>query len=186
MNTKITHFKELPLSNINLPESITQSDILNKILTEVYNGWPGQTGLERVKNVIEFISSRIPQYAKAINKSELEMLEILATKRTVNYTNYFQNHYIPDIDKVLIFDSVEDFKKQYPSGKYVCPACSGISTDYQECNSGTIVDKKTKEICNWKVYGLLGDLGKGIRVLIRDKFTDFPKPIHMFKPIEHQ
>jgi hypothetical protein len=188
MNNRITNADELtsalPFGNMMLPAALMQSEIMNKIIVEVYNGWPGQTGLERVKNVVTFICDRVPQYAKVMGKSELETLELFAKSRNCNYTNYFQNANFPDLLEVFVFDTIEDLKARFPSKQYQCPCCGGISTDYQECNSGKIVDKKGKEICNWKVYGLFGDMGKGIKVIVKNMFTDIPKPVAMFKPVE--
>lgn len=188
MNRRITKADEvIPVVSFDinvLPDGFMQSEIMNKIIVEIYNGWPGKIGLERVKDAISFISERIPQYAKVTEKSELETLEIIAKARRVCYTNWFQNAYLPDLSSVYVFDTVEGFRAQFPSGNYQCPKCKGLSTDFQECNSGVFVDKKKKVVCNWKVYGLFGGLGEEIKVVIKDQFENFPKPFSMFRPIE--
>lgn len=189
MNNKITNANELASSldfgNIELSTALLlQSEIMNKIIVEVYNGWPGKIGLERVIEKVTFLCERVPQYAKVMGKSELETLELFAKSRTCNYTNYFQNAHFPDLSEVYVFDTIEDLKAKFPSKQYQCPCCGGISTDYQQCNSGKYIDEKVKEVCNWKAYGLFGDMGKGIKVIIKSMFTDIPKPITMFKPIE--
>jgi len=61
------------------------------------------------------------------------------------------------------------------TGKYICPNCEKESTDPYECS---------QEKCDWKVYGLFGDLGKGIKVIIKDKFLEHPVPMRIFKPVE--
>lgn len=57
--------------------------------------------------------------------------------------------------------------------KFRCPSCGGISTNPYCCNSGLEVSKATKKkpakVCDWKVGGLFGDLGKGIYVYCKDK-----------------
>jgi hypothetical protein len=170
--------------NTVLPAALLQSDIMNKIIVEIYNGWPGETGLQRVVEKVNFLCEKVPQYAKVMGKTELETLELFAKSRNCNYTNYFQNANFPDLSEVYVFDTIEDVKAKFPSKQYQCPCCGGISTDYQECNSGKTIDKKGKEVCNWKVYGLFGDMGKGIKVIVKDMFTEIPKPIAMFKPVE--
>ena len=166
-----------------LPACLRQAGIIDEIMLEVYNGWVGKTGEERVLSVLKIISERVPQYAKVAGKTELEFLTLYAKSRRCNYTNWFQSSYLPDLSDVIVFDTVEDFKNKFPSGKYTCPRCGGETTDYQQCNSGKVIDKKGK-VCDWKVYGLFGDMGKGIRVIIKNRIEDFPKPISMFKPIE--
>ena len=51
--------------------------------------------------------------------------------------------------------------------KFDCPYCGEISTDPYECNSGAKVSDD--KICDWKVYGLFGDLGKGTFIYCKDK-----------------
>jgi hypothetical protein len=185
MNNRITNADELtsalPFGNMVAPAALLQSDIMNKIIVEIYNGWPGKTGLQRVIEKVTFLCERVPQYAKIMGKTELETLELFAKSKNCNYTNYFQNVNFPDLTEVYIFDTIQDFKAKFPSKQYTCPRCAGISTDYQECNSGRAVDKK---VCNWKVYGLFGDMGEGIKVIIKSMFNEIPKPVAMFKPVE--
>jgi len=188
MNNRITNADELTsvlsFGNMVLPADLMQSEIMNKIIVEIYNGWPGKVGLERVNEKVVFLCKRIPQYAKIMGKTELETLELFAKSRNCNYANYFQDANFPDLSKVFVFDTIEDLKSKFPSKQYQCPSCGGISTDYQECNSGKTIDKKGKEVCDWKVYGLFGDLGKGIKVIVKDMFAEIPKPVAMFKPVE--
>lgn len=188
MYNRITNADEiisaLHFGNMVLLEGFMQSGITNKIIVEVYNGWPGEIGLERVKNVVTFLCERVPQYAKVMGKTELDTLELFVKSRNCNFTNYFQNANIPDLTDVYVFDTIEDLNSKFPSKKYQCPCCGGITTDYQACNSGKTIDNKGKEACNWKIYGLFGDMGKGIKVIIKGMFTEIPKPVAMFKPVE--
>lgn len=158
-----------------------QSDIMNSIIVEIYNGWPGPTGRQRVVDKVTFICKRIPQYAKMMGTTEIEALEYFAKSRTCNYTNYFQDAYIPDLSDVHVFETIKDFLAKFPSKQFRCPRCEGISTHPHACNSGVVIDKKENEVCNWKSYGLFGTLGKGIDVLIKSQSL---KPTHIFKPVE--
>jgi hypothetical protein len=186
MNNRISNADELssalPFGNTMLPTDLVQSEIMNKIIVEIYNGWVGQVGLERVVKTVNFLCEIVPQYAKVMDKSNVETLEILAKSRNCNYTNYFQECNLPKLSDVYIFETENDFFEKFPSKEYQCPSCSKISTDYQKCNSD--YTDKNGVVCNWKVYGLFGSMGKGIKVLVKDRFTDIPKPIMMFKPIE--
>lgn len=187
MNHKITSADELapawPFDNMALPADLMQSEIMNEIIIEIYNGWPGKIGLQRVIETVTFLCERVPQYSKVMGKTELETLELFAKSRNCSYINYFQNANFPDLSEVYVFDTIEDVKARFPSKQYQCPCCGGISTDYQECNSGKKIDKKGK-VCDWKVYGLFGDMGKGIKIIVKSMLTDFPRPIAMFKPVE--
>ena len=92
--------------------------------------------------------------------------------------NYYQEANQPLIkgDNVKVFDTVEDMMKSIKEYKFRCPACGGISTDPYECNSGVISDGNP---CDWKVYGLFGDLGKGAYVYCKDKL----KGENIFMPL---
>lgn len=74
-----------------LPAALMQSEIMNKIIVEIYNGWPGQVGLERVIEKVNWLCKKVPQYAKVMDKTELETLELFAKSRNCNYINYFQD-----------------------------------------------------------------------------------------------
>lgn len=166
---------------VGVSQELRNSEILQEIILEVYGGWGGKEGEKRVLEVLIFISERIPQYAKVVGKTDLDFLILYANARRVNYNNWFSDTYLPDLDTVFVFDTIDDFKTKFPSGKYICPSCEGESTDFQTCNSGL---RNTGQKCNWRSYGLFGTLGKGIKIYIKDMVTDFPKPIEIFMPIE--
>ena len=90
MNNRITNADELtsalPFGNMVLPAALLQSEIMNKIIVEIYNGWPGENGLQRVIEKVNFLCERVPQYAKVMGKTELETLELFAKSRNCNYS----------------------------------------------------------------------------------------------------
>lgn len=167
---------------------------LEEIKTEAKNSWGGQTGIDRMNSVENIILTRVENYSKILGIPKEEILAAFEKNRNVCTVNFYQESNFPLLeDGILILESIDDFKQKFPSHKSICPACGGVSTDYYECNSGvkreTITGKgknkkKTEFVCDWKVFGLLGDLGKGIKVIIKDKFLEHPKPILIFKPIE--
>lgn len=162
-------------------EELKNNPDYNAVLCEVYNGWPGQTGLQRVQNVVDLLEDRIPQYARIAGKSHAAMLKLFCEKRNVNYTNYFQDENFPDISAVLVFKNLEEFRERFPSGIYLCPYCKGSSKSPYRCDSGIKVSGK---ICNWKVYGLLGGLGNEVKLLFLDRMDEIPRPESIFRPIE--
>jgi hypothetical protein len=50
-----------------------------------------------------------------------------------------------------------------------CPACGGVSKNPYACNSGLPLKGTKNGLCDWKVYGLFSDMGKGIFVYCKDK-----------------
>jgi len=122
---------------------------------------------------------RAKQYEEKLGVKWEDVLNSWEEGRNYWYMNYYQNSNQPKIkgDKVKIFETVDDMLKSIGEKKFRCPACGGITTDPYECNSGI---KKDGKVCDWKVYGLFGDLGKGIFVYCKDKL----KGETMFMPIE--
>ena len=126
----------------------------------------------------------------------MEILEAFAKKRSYSVINYYQKGNFPSLggQNVKIFETKDDFLKAFPSKKFICPCCDGISTDPNTCNSGDLMtqEKRSKkgkitqksEICNWKSYGLFGTLGEGYGFIIKDKFIEDPIIYDIFQPIE--
>lgn len=187
MYQQFTSIDQLPASCIEalqaLPEELRNASITHEIILEIYNGWPGKTGEDRVREKMALIALRVPQYAAVMGKTHLEFLTVYAAARQCNYTNWFNESRLPDLSEVMIFENTQEFIKRFPSGKSICPACGGESTDFQECNTGKVVDKKGN-VCDWKAYGLFRTMGKGIQVILKDKIEGFPSPVTLFKPIE--
>jgi hypothetical protein len=77
--------------------------------------------------------------------------------------NYYQDGKQPEIkgDRIRTFESVQKMFESIGTHKFRCPACGGISSNPYECNSEIKIKGKK---CDWKVYGLFGDLGKGVFV----------------------
>lgn len=137
-NEKITDLKDLgdqiDLKGI-IPIQVVNSPIFNKIAVEIYNGWTGPTGRQRIIEKAKFIASILPAYSKMYSKNYVETLEIIAEARNVNYTNWFQNGNLPQVKDVLVYKNIEDFRKKHPEGKYICPACGGKSTNPSKCDT---------------------------------------------------
>ena len=117
------------------------------------------------------IIDRAKHYDKKLGIPWKEILESWEEDRSYWYMNYYQDGEQPliETEKVRVFDTIEDFKKSVGHNEYICPSCGRVSNDPYECKE-----------CGWKVYGLLGDLGKGIFAYIKEK----KKGQTIFKPKE--
>jgi hypothetical protein len=82
--------------------------------------------------------------------------------------NYYQDCNQPMInsERVRVFETRDDLLQSIGKTGFRCPACDGVSTSPYECTSGKEMSKG--KICDWKVYGLFGDLGKGVFVYLKD------------------
>lgn len=139
---------------------------------------------KEITKTIRFVNGITLHYAKFIGTSQQEILNALEDGRSYWALNFYQRANLPRLDKIDgIFESLEDFFKHFPSKKYICPMCGGLSSDPQTCN--TKLPAKTKSgICDWKAYGLFGCIGKGYSFICKDTFALDPKILTIFKPME--
>jgi hypothetical protein len=120
-------------------------------------------------NKFKWVIERAKHYAEKLGLNWEDILDSWEADRTYWYMNYYQESNQPEIngDKVKAFETVDEMLKSIGDKKFRCPACGGISTNPYECNSGLEMSKG--KICDWKVYGLFGDMGKGVFVYCKDK-----------------
>lgn len=117
----------------------------------------------------KWVIDRVYHYSKTLDIPVENILDSWEKDRNYWYMNFYQNSNQPLINpgrKVKVFETVEDFKESGIEKGFRCPACGGVSTHPTICNSG----KRFKDhICDWKSYGLLGTLGKGVFVYIKSE-----------------
>jgi hypothetical protein len=133
------------------------------------NSWSGETGERRAVELEKYLRGKLEEYSKALDIPQEEILKSWEEDRTYSAINYYQEANQPSIkaDKVRVFETVDEMLKAIGDKKFRCPACNEISTNPYSCNSGEEMEKG--KTCDWKVYGLFGDLGKGVFVYIKDK-----------------
>lgn len=119
----------------------------------------------------KWVIDRAKSYEAKLNIPWTDILTSWETNRDYWFLNYYQDCNQPKItsDKVRVFESVDQMLEAIGEKQFRCPACNGISTNPYRCNSG-IKTQNGKE-CDWAVYGLLGDLGKGVFVYCKDKIN---------------
>lgn len=141
----------------------------------IENGWEAY----RVNSKFDWVIDRAGHYADKLGIPINDILNAWVDGCDYSFMNYFQDANQPKIkgDKVKVFDNVEQMLSEIGDKKFRCPACNGISTNPYSCNSGEEMSKG--KTCDWKVYGLFGDLGKGVYVYVKDQL----KGENMFMPI---
>ena len=128
----------------------------------------------------KWIIDRAKHYEDKLGISWEDILDSWEENRNYWYMNYYQEANQPKIDgdKVRVFDTIEDFRKSVGNKGFRCPSCGGITTNPYECNSG--MEMSNGEICDWKIYGFFGGLGKEVFVYIKEKI----RGEKIFMPIE--
>lgn len=117
---------------------------------------------QRCQEQLDWIIDRAKHYEEKTGISYLEIIDAWEEARNYWYMNYYQdcNQPLLNSDKVRVFDTVDDYKKAVGIEGFTCPKCEHVSLNPYECDS---VD------CDWKSYGLLGTMGKGIFIFVKDK-----------------
>lgn len=144
----------------------------------------GRTVDERMRT-LHFAIDRAKHYEEKIGISASEMLTAWESRRNYWYMNYYQDANQPKIqgDSVRVFDTVDDLLASIGKEGFRCPHCKGVSKSPYQCDSGMklpLINSHGKpEVCNWKVFGLFGSLGKGVYVFVKEKVSGE----NMFMPV---
>ena len=137
----------------------------------------------RFEKQLIWIDEMISNYAEFLGKTKQEVLSAFEEKRNYWSANFYQESNQPKLDKnIHVYENQDDLVESIePKRGFICPACGGVSKDYQNCDT-KIKDKNGKE-CNWASYGLLGTLGKGFRCIVKDGFLENPTVHDIFMPV---
>jgi hypothetical protein len=121
---------------------------------------------DKFKRVID----RAKAYGEVTGLNWEDILDSWEDDRNYWYMNYYQDCNQPEIKcgNVKVFDTMEDFKKAIGEMLFRCPSCGKITMNPYEC-----------KVCGWKVYGLFGDMGKGVFVYVKERL----KGENIFMPI---
>lgn len=136
---------------------------------------------ERIGQVQALLDRVLPEYSAVLGLTPDAVLAAIEAHRDIAPVSYYQEGNFPKLDGVTVFESPEAFRAAAPSGKFICPACEGHSTDPYTCNTGIVRNGKP---CDWKSWGLFGTAGKGLRAVVKSTFLDAPKVHEIFMPVE--
>jgi len=158
---------------------ITESEGYKKLLAAVEKDEQGTTKCHDYRGKLAWVIERAKHYAEITGLEASDILDSWEKKRDYWYMNYYQDCNQPKLssDKGRVFETQEDLLLSIGKPEFRCPMCGGISSSPYECNSGKEMEKG--KVCDWKVYGLFKDLGKGVFVFAKDKMIGQT----IFKPI---
>lgn len=138
-----------------------------------------------------WIAERAKHYAEKTGLNAVDILEAWEKRRDYWHMNFYQDAEQPLIegDSVRVFETTADMLTAIGKPAFRCPACDGVSNSPYTCDSGkkrmetkgrgkkaTQVEGK---VCDWKVYGLFRDLGKGVYVFVKAEM----RGERIFKPV---
>lgn len=157
--------------------NIMECDGYKKLLMAVERDEKESPGFHDYRGKLAWVIERANHYAEKTGLDASAIIDKWEGLRTYWYMNYYQDSQQPLLtnERIRIFETQADLLSSIEADKHFrCPFCNGVSSSPYKCNSGIIVDtikgKNGKnKVCDWKSYGLFGDLGKGIFVFIKDK-----------------
>jgi len=161
---------------------------IEELKQQARESWSGETGEQRAVEIEKFLTETLDNYSKILGISKEDILKKFEEKRSYCAINYYQVANFPKIEDVEVFETIKQLREKFPSGKFICPHCKGISTDSSRCNSGVklklINGSNKKEVCNWCSGGLFGNLDGGYNFIVKEDFLNCPVIHKIFKPIE--
>ena len=150
---------------------IQESPAYQKLLRDVERDETRANGFHDYRAKLRWIIQRAGHYAEKTGIAAKDILAGWENDRSYWYMNYYQDSNQPEIagDAVRVFDTCDDLAKQIGQSAFRCPCCQGVSRSPYECDSGILIDRLDGNHgpCDWKVYGLLRDLGQGVYVFVR-------------------
>lgn len=150
-------------------------DILEDIKNKARASWEGPIGEERAGQIETFLRIRIKEYSERLKISQETILEQMEKRRTYSVENYYQPANFPSLEKITVFETMDEYIEKYPSRKHTCPSCGEVGDKNTECDK-----------CGWKSWGLLKNLGKGFEFVIKEDFLERPVVYDIFQPIENK
>lgn len=144
----------------------------------------GRSEAERMK-VLQFAVDRAKHYEEKTGVSAADILSAWEKARDYWYMNYYQDANQPLIEgeSVRVFETTDELIAAIGKNGFRCPHCNCVTRSPYKCDSGVklpLIDSKGKaEVCNWKVYGLFGSMGKGVYVFVKIEL----KGENIFKPV---
>jgi hypothetical protein len=149
---------------------ITNCEGYKKLLADVQKDEMKAPGFHDYRGKLVWVIERAQKYAEVTGLKTVDILNTWEKHRRYWYMNYYQesNQPLPTSERVRILKTRQELLDAIGEAGFRCPACGGRSTSPYECDSGK--EMEPGKICDWKVYGLLKDLGKGVYVFVKDQF----------------
>ena len=144
--------------------NILECEGYKKILAAVEKDEISMPGIHDYRGKLNWIVERAQHYQEKTGIDACDILNAWEKRRGYWYMNYYQDCNQPLLDsaRVKVFETQTELMQSIGDSGFRCPMCGGISRNPYECESGLEMSKG--KICDWKVYGLFRDAGKGIYV----------------------
>jgi hypothetical protein len=122
---------------------------------------------EEEEALFSWVIERARHYAEKTGLAASDILDAWEKKRDYWHLNYYNEANQPKINNetVRVFEDVDEFRASLKGKGFRCPNCGGMSGSPTACD--TMIKDKSGKPCDWKSYGLLGTMEKGVYVYIK-------------------
>lgn len=138
---------------------------------------------EECEEKFNWAIERAKHYAEKTDMDVNDILDAWESKRDYWYFNYYQEANQPAFKEgkiIHVFENAASARIAFVKKEFRCPACGGVSTDPNTCNSGEkLKGGDSNGICNWKAWGFFRTMGEGVTIFLKDSMDVF----EIFKPI---
>lgn len=154
--------------------SMTKCETYTRLLAAVEKDEQKSPGMHDYRGKLAWIVARAQHYANKLSLTAEQVLDAWESRRDYWYMNYYQERNQPNLEgqRARVFETQEALNAAITTAEFRCPACAGVSNSPYECTAS--------DDCDWKVYGLFGDLGKGIFVFVKTEL----RGERIFLPLE--
>jgi hypothetical protein len=141
-----------------------------KLLAAVEHDEGKSPHFHNYRQKLEWAVERAKHYAQKTGLTPEAVLDAWEGKRSYWYMNFYQEANQPSIesDNVRVFETVDELLSSIGKTGFRCPNCEAVTKSPYKCESGALAHGK---VCDWKVYGLFGHMGKGVSVFVKEKLA---------------
>ena len=167
-----------------VPDNVQESDGFIKLLGAADCDENKSPGFHDYYQKVMWVIDRAIHYADKTGLTVTQLINAWEIQRTYWYMNFYQDSNQPELtgDRIRVFDTLKEAVGSFGTKGFRCPACDGVSSDAYACDSGLPLEMNDGNPCNWKVYGLFGDLGKGITIFVNEHV----RGDNIFMPIAYE
>ncbi len=147
-------------------------DTIEALKQQVRASWSGEAGERGAQELEASLREILAEYSTALGIGQPELLAAFEKSRRHQAAGYYRRTNFPSLESVTLLPNMREFKKRYPSGRFRCPACGGISTHPAQCNSGRETGEgDARGPCDGK-SPRPEHAGRGMRVVFRAGFLE--------------
>lgn len=153
---------------------ITNCEGYKKLLKSVEESEERYPRQHDYREKLSWVLDRASHYSEKLGIDASEILNSWEKQRDYWFINFYHDGNQPLLtsERIRVFENSDDLYRSIGKEGFRCPLCNGNSKSPYECDSGIVVENlkgEKNKPCDWKVYGLFKDLGKGVFIYVKSE-----------------